>query len=274
MSISLMTASSVGPHSRTTRTTGGRSLSLVFHQKSGDLYIADVYKVLLEFTFQNQSNWYYTTIHSGQRKRSRGIRDTDKSAATKEYLTAAAKTGDRDEHRLQQAAAATRLPRPAPRLRRFPGPEFRIVPPSELELEQSTGKQRRASAAEIKARPIEHSIRLPLPSGVTGAESLAFDACGQGPCDGVSDGRVLRWGSSALGWTTFVHHDDYRQIPLCSVPVTPSRETEGICGLLLGLAFHQKSGNLYILDAYDGLLRVGSYTDCGSNDFDFGIILM
>ncbi|KQJ91881.1 protein STRICTOSIDINE SYNTHASE-LIKE 10 [Brachypodium distachyon] len=116
----------------------------------------------------------------------------------------------------------------------------------------------RASAAEIKTSPTEHGLRLPLPDGVTGAESLAFDPRGQGPYAGVSDGRVLRWGGSAVGWTTFAHHADYRRIPLCTVPVAPSQETESICGRPLGLAFHRKSGDLYIADAYKGLLRVGS----------------
>ncbi|KQJ91975.1 hypothetical protein BRADI_4g40936v3 [Brachypodium distachyon] len=114
------------------------------------------------------------------------------------------------------------------------------------------------SAAEIKTSPTEHGFRLPLPNGVTGAESLAFDAQGKGPYAGVSDGRVLRWDGSATGWTTFAHHEDYRRIPLCTVPMAPSHETESICGRPLGLAFHQKSGDLYIADAYKGLLRVGS----------------
>ncbi|PNT65322.1 LOW QUALITY PROTEIN: hypothetical protein BRADI_4g40371v3 [Brachypodium distachyon] len=115
-----------------------------------------------------------------------------------------------------------------------------------------------ASAAEIKTNPTEHGFRLPLPNGVTGAESLAFDTRGKGPYVGVSDGRVLRWGGSAVGWTTFAHHEDYRRIPLCTVPVAPSHETESICGRPLGLAFHRQSGDLYIADAYKGLLRIGS----------------
>ncbi|KAI4968308.1 hypothetical protein ZWY2020_057963 [Hordeum vulgare] len=48
------------------------------------------------------------------------------------------------------------------------------------------------AAAEVKTSPTEWSFHLPLPTGVTGAESLAFDARGQGPYTGVSDGRVLK----------------------------------------------------------------------------------
>ena len=113
------------------------------------------------------------------------------------------------------------------------------------------------SAAEVKTSPPEWSLHLPLPNGVTGAESLAFDARGQGPYTGVSDGRVLKWGGSAVGWTTFAHHANYRKFPMCTVPVAPSEETESLCGRPLGLAFHRKSGDLYIADAYKGLMRVG-----------------
>uniref|UniRef100_A0A8I6YBM7 Strictosidine synthase conserved region domain-containing protein n=1 Tax=Hordeum vulgare subsp. vulgare TaxID=112509 RepID=A0A8I6YBM7_HORVV len=42
-----------------------------------------------------------------------------------------------------------------------------------------------------------------------------------------------------------------------TVPVAPSHDTEGLCGRPLGLAFHRKSGDLYIADAYKGLMRVG-----------------
>ncbi|CAM0952488.1 unnamed protein product [Alopecurus aequalis] len=114
-----------------------------------------------------------------------------------------------------------------------------------------------ATAAEIKTSATEWSLRLLLPSGVTGAESLAFDPRGQGPYAGVSDGRVLKWGGSALGWTTFAHHANYRKFPLCTVPVAPSEETESMCGRPLGLAFHRNSGDLYIADAYKGLMKVG-----------------
>ncbi|KAM0926936.1 hypothetical protein ACQ4PT_003088 [Festuca glaucescens] len=113
------------------------------------------------------------------------------------------------------------------------------------------------AAAEIKTRATEWSFRLLLPSGVTGAESLAFDARGQGPYAGVSDGRVLKWGGCAVGWTTFAHRANYRKLPLCTMPVAPSEETESLCGRPLGLAFHRNSGDLYIADAYKGLMRVG-----------------
>ncbi|KAI9170230.1 hypothetical protein LWI28_024775 [Acer negundo] len=40
--------------------------------------------------------------------------------------------------------------------------------------------------------------------GVIGPESIAFDCHGKGPYVGVSDGRILKWQGSPLGWTQFV----------------------------------------------------------------------
>jgi sugar lactone lactonase YvrE len=114
-----------------------------------------------------------------------------------------------------------------------------------------------ASAAQVKTTDTRWSFQLPLPSGVSGAESLAFDGKGEGPYAGVSDGRVLKWGGSAVGWTTFAHSANYRKIPLCTAGVVPSAETESMCGRPLGLQFHAKTGDLYIADAYLGLTRVG-----------------
>lgn len=109
----------------------------------------------------------------------------------------------------------------------------------------------------IRTTETRWGLHLPLPSGVTGAESLAFDAEGGGPYTGVSDGRVLRWGGTTAGWTTFAHHANYRKLPLCVWSAAPSEETESLCGRPLGLAFHYRSGYLYIADAYKGLMRVG-----------------
>jgi hypothetical protein len=37
----------------------------------------------------------------------------------------------------------------------------------------------------------------------------------------------------------------------------PAELTESTCGRPLGLRFHHKTGDLYIADAYKGLMRVG-----------------
>ena len=114
-----------------------------------------------------------------------------------------------------------------------------------------------AAAAQVKTTDTRWSFHLPLPGGVSGAESLAFDGKGEGPYAGVSDGRVLKWGGSAVGWTTFAHSANYRKIPLCTAGVVPSAETESMCGRPLGLQFHFKTGDVYIADAYLGLMKVG-----------------
>ena len=90
------------------------------------------------------------------------------------------------------------------------------------------------AAKPIKTTPTLWGLHLPLPDGVTGVESLAFDRRGQGPYAGVSDGRVLKLGGRAVGWT-FAHSPNYRKIPLCTASVVPSEETESMCGHPLGL---------------------------------------
>jgi sugar lactone lactonase YvrE len=98
---------------------------------------------------------------------------------------------------------------------------------------------------------------IPLPDGVTGAESLAFDPRGQGPYTGVSDGRVLRWDGSARGWTTFAYSNSYAHHPSCTASSARPSDAEDVCGRPLGLQFNIRTGDLYIADAYHGLLRVG-----------------
>ncbi|KAE8819724.1 putative Strictosidine synthase [Hordeum vulgare] len=113
-----------------------------------------------------------------------------------------------------------------------------------------------ASAQQIKTTDTRWSYRLPLPDGVSGAESLAF-AGKDRVYTGVSDGRVLKWGGSAAGWSTFAYNANYRKIPLCSDSGVPSEEKESICGRPLGVGFYRKTGELYIADAYLGLMKVG-----------------
>ncbi|KAF0905005.1 hypothetical protein E2562_039548 [Oryza meyeriana var. granulata] len=114
-----------------------------------------------------------------------------------------------------------------------------------------------SAALHVKTSGTQSAFHIRLPNGVTGAESLAFDSKNQGPYTGVSDGRILKWGGGDVGWTNFAYNKDYREIPACTVPAAPSEETESRCGRPLGLAFHRKTGDLYIADAYKGLMRVG-----------------
>ena len=45
--------------------------------------------------------------------------------------------------------------------------------------------------------------QLELPSGTYGPETLVFDCDGEGPYTGVSDGRILKWHGSEVGWKDF-----------------------------------------------------------------------
>ncbi|KAF8656729.1 hypothetical protein HU200_060521 [Digitaria exilis] len=94
---------------------------------------------------------------------------------------------------------------------------------------------------------------VPL-DGAVGPETIIFGDGGEGPFTGVSDGRVLRWLPDERRWE---EHS-------CSVPdlldscrgsQDPGREHE--CGRPLGLKFNDKTGELYVADAYHGLRVVG-----------------
>lgn len=90
--------------------------------------------------------------------------------------------------------------------------------------------------------------------GATGPESLAFDPNGGGPYTGVADGRILKWEGHGKGWVDFATSTSQREE--CFRPFAP--QLEHICGRPLGLRFNQKNGDLYIADAYLGLLVVGA----------------
>ncbi|XP_040381613.1 protein STRICTOSIDINE SYNTHASE-LIKE 10-like [Oryza brachyantha] len=111
-----------------------------------------------------------------------------------------------------------------------------------------------AVAADTSATLVES---LPLPTSLVGPESVAFNEYGEGPYTGVSDGRVLRYDGADRGWTTYSTAPGYN-VARCMAPkLRPGEFTESVCGRPLGLQFHNTSGNLYIADAYKGLMRVG-----------------
>ncbi|RLM79068.1 protein STRICTOSIDINE SYNTHASE-LIKE 10-like [Panicum miliaceum] len=90
-----------------------------------------------------------------------------------------------------------------------------------------------------------------------GPESVAFDGAGAGPYSGVSDGRVSKWNGQARGWSTYAYSPGYSAKACTASRIRPAELTESKCGRPLGLRFHYDSGNLYIADAYKGLMRVG-----------------
>ncbi|OIW08450.1 hypothetical protein TanjilG_03126 [Lupinus angustifolius] len=93
---------------------------------------------------------------------------------------------------------------------------------------------------------------------VHGPESLVFDPLGRGPYTGVADGRILFWNGNS--WLDFAFTSPNRSElcnPIASATPFSFVKTEHICGRPLGLRFDKKTGDLYIADAYFGLLKVG-----------------
>ncbi|KAK1292173.1 Strictosidine synthase 1 [Acorus calamus] len=95
---------------------------------------------------------------------------------------------------------------------------------------------------------------LMIDGGATGPESFAFDVGGGGPYTGVSDGRILRWGGRGVGWVEYATPYGYLRE---ECEGSCNSEKEHVCGRPLGLRFNERTGDLYIADAYLGLLVVG-----------------
>uniref|UniRef100_A0A7N0VK27 Strictosidine synthase conserved region domain-containing protein n=1 Tax=Kalanchoe fedtschenkoi TaxID=63787 RepID=A0A7N0VK27_KALFE len=91
---------------------------------------------------------------------------------------------------------------------------------------------------------------------IQGPESIAFDPQGRGPYSGLADGRVVFWNGDS--WSDFAYTSPNRS-ELCNWKPSPLSylKNEHICGRPLGLRFDKKNGDLYIADAYFGLLKVG-----------------
>lgn len=103
--------------------------------------------------------------------------------------------------------------------------------------------------------------KLEFVDQVFGPESLEFDGLGRGPYAGLADGRVVRWMGEDVGWETFAIVSSNWSEKLCArgVDSTTAKQWkhEKLCGRPLGLRFDMETGDLYIADAYHGLLKVG-----------------
>uniref|UniRef100_A0A0E0IIM1 Strictosidine synthase conserved region domain-containing protein n=1 Tax=Oryza nivara TaxID=4536 RepID=A0A0E0IIM1_ORYNI len=108
----------------------------------------------------------------------------------------------------------------------------------------------------IYAGPKVVPVRLGRPA--FGPESLAFDHRGGGPYTGVSNGRVLRWRADRRrpGWTEFAHNYKHATVAECAAR-KKAAAAESVCGRPLGVQFDRRTGEMYIADAYLGLMRVG-----------------
>ncbi|XP_076937655.1 protein STRICTOSIDINE SYNTHASE-LIKE 3-like [Bidens hawaiensis] len=91
---------------------------------------------------------------------------------------------------------------------------------------------------------------------IQGPESITFDPQGRGPYSGLADGRVVFWNGNS--WSDFAYTSPNRSEICDRKPtIVGYFKTENICGRPLGLRFDKKSGELYLADAYFGLLKVG-----------------
>ncbi|KAJ8618505.1 hypothetical protein MRB53_014691 [Persea americana] len=103
--------------------------------------------------------------------------------------------------------------------------------------------------------------KLEFVDEVYGPESLEFDLEGRGPYTGMADGRVVRWMGHNIGWETFALVTTTWSEKLCANGVDSTTSKQGKheqhCGRPLGLRFNRETGDLYIADAYYGLLVVG-----------------
>ncbi|WJX78270.1 hypothetical protein P8452_61512 [Trifolium repens] len=100
---------------------------------------------------------------------------------------------------------------------------------------------------------------VPIENGAIGPESFAFDPHGEGPYTGVSDGRIIKWNRRESRWVdfavTFSHRGDGNDEE-CGGPYKEHPKKEHICGRPLGLCFNIVSGQLYVADAYMGLVVI------------------
>ncbi|CAI9092728.1 OLC1v1028049C1 [Oldenlandia corymbosa var. corymbosa] len=98
--------------------------------------------------------------------------------------------------------------------------------------------------------------KLNLPS--RGSESCAFDPNGGGPYTSLNDGRIVKYQGPQTGFTDFATTSAQRTKELCDGQFTDDRVELAIkCGRPIGLEFNQKTGDLYIADAFHGPMVVG-----------------
>ncbi|KAL5059233.1 hypothetical protein RYX36_030837 [Vicia faba] len=91
--------------------------------------------------------------------------------------------------------------------------------------------------------------------GAVGPESFAFDPHGKGPYAGVSDGRIMKWDILENHWVDFAVTSSNR-VDECRGSYKEHAKNEHICGRPLGLCFNMASGQLYVADAYMGLVVI------------------
>ncbi|KAL3636288.1 hypothetical protein CASFOL_020835 [Castilleja foliolosa] len=100
-----------------------------------------------------------------------------------------------------------------------------------------------------------HFERIKLPANI-GSEAYAFDSYNNGPYTGLNDGRIVVYKGPKIGFVDFATTVPNRSKKSCDG--TNANATLGPkCGRPLDLEFNHKTGELYIVDLYQGLMRVG-----------------
>ncbi|XP_045832507.1 protein STRICTOSIDINE SYNTHASE-LIKE 12-like [Trifolium pratense] len=97
--------------------------------------------------------------------------------------------------------------------------------------------------------------KLQLPSPVTGPESLAFDRNNGGPYVSSSDGRIFKYVGPNEGFKEYASTSLNRNKTVCD-GLADFSAVQATCGRPLGLGFNHQTGDLYVADAYFGLVKV------------------
>ncbi|XVE54618.1 hypothetical protein DITRI_Ditri03aG0096400 [Diplodiscus trichospermus] len=95
-----------------------------------------------------------------------------------------------------------------------------------------------------------------LPPTATGPESIAFELGTGRFYVTVADGRILQYNGPVGGFRDFGFTTPTRSRAVCDGTTNP--DLGPVCGRPLGLGFHYSSNQLYVCDAYFGLLVLGS----------------
>lgn len=103
-----------------------------------------------------------------------------------------------------------------------------------------------------------HSFKtIQLPS--LGSEAYAFDSENRGPYTALNDGRIVKYHQGpTTGFLDFATTSRNRSRSLCDGKNGDDPKTGPLCGRPIGLEFNHKTGELYLVDAFFGLMVVGS----------------
>ncbi|XP_075484683.1 strictosidine synthase-like [Primulina tabacum] len=108
-------------------------------------------------------------------------------------------------------------------------------------------------AAEAHLFHSFEKIQLPTP----GSEAYAFDSKNRGPYTGLNDGRIVKYEGPEFGFVEFASTSPNRTKEFCDGKDGNDPSNGPKCGRPIGLEFNHKTNELYIIDAYRGLMVVG-----------------